>query len=124
MAHYTTGLGTIKMDKLRNIDIPIPSTQHQKQIIEEMEKKEALIKMLETSISDAKTNIEIIMNGYLKGTKNEESNEKTTKKKSKDKKEEPHESEDEDSIDKTPKKKSKKTKKKSDDEESREIVEI
>lgn len=136
---YSLAKGTaqkgINQDNFYNkIQIPIPSIQHQKQIIEEMEKKENLIKTLEKSISDAKTNIEIIMNGYLKGTKKESDNEQTKKKKSKKKikeesedesSDENQESDNEESVEKTPKKKSKKIKKKdSDDEESHEIVEI
>ena len=84
MARYTTGLGTIKMEKISSIVIPVPSKEHQQIIIKQMEEKEALIKQLEKSIIDAKENIQIIMNGFLKNKSVTKSEGKTKKKVKKD----------------------------------------
>ena len=59
----------INQDNFYNkISIQIPSKEHQQEIIKLMEEKESLIKHLEKSIADAKENIQIIMNGFLKNT--------------------------------------------------------
>lgn len=65
-----TTIKHISKEYISNINIPIPSLENQQKIIEKMEEKENLIKTLKESIVNAKENIEIIMNFYIKQNKN------------------------------------------------------
>ena len=50
LAHYTTGLGSIKKGDIESLKIPIPSLEQQREIVEFCEANDRLIKQLEKEI--------------------------------------------------------------------------
>jgi type I restriction enzyme, S subunit len=54
LAHYTTGLGCIKKSDVENLEIPVPSLERQKEIVEYCEHNDMLIKQLEKEIENNK----------------------------------------------------------------------
>ena len=68
LARGTAQKGINQENFYQKISIPIPSIAHQKEIIHQMIEKEELICTLQKLINNAKKNIEIIMNTYLKNT--------------------------------------------------------
>lgn len=74
MAHYTIGLGCIGQQDIKNIQIPIPSIEKQREIIKFCEQNEEKIKEIEDEIKKNKLVIEIIL-GKKKKTIEELNNE-------------------------------------------------
>lgn len=121
-----TAQKNINIDKFKSIQIQIPSIVHQEEIVQQMEGKQELVTILQKSISDAKENIKIIMNSYLKKSdvvkdhdKSESDLEEAPLKKSKKK---VKSAESESNSEEAPPKKSKKKVKSSKSEE--EIIDI
>jgi restriction endonuclease S subunit len=64
-AHFTTNLGTISLNEISNLKIPIPSIEKQKEIIEYLEFNDELIKTLEKENEINKNNAELLMKQIL-----------------------------------------------------------
>jgi restriction endonuclease S subunit len=99
LAHYTTGLGCISMEKLKTFPITIPSKADQEHIIKEMEKYELLNTLQKEHIIELDNLIKQRFDYHLDQCKAKK--DKTTK----------HESDDDSSTDEKPKKVKKATKK-------------
>lgn len=65
LAHYTTGLGCISMEKLKNLEVNIPIKEDQEKIIKEMEKDDNLEKLLNEKLKEVDTLIKNRFDYYI-----------------------------------------------------------
>jgi restriction endonuclease S subunit len=66
LAKYSTNLGHIDMNKFKEIKIPIPTFERQKEIVEYCEYNDTLIKQLEKEIEHNKQQAELFIGGIAK----------------------------------------------------------
>lgn len=65
-AHFTTNLGTISLDEIKSIKIPVPSLEKQKEIVAYCDANNNLIKQLENEIEHNKNLAQQFIKGIIK----------------------------------------------------------
>ncbi len=72
LAHYTTGLGCIQLQKIKGFQIKVPSFQDQEKIVKEMEQLDSFYEIIQKQIKDLEILAEETLERHLKADNNDE----------------------------------------------------